>query len=119
MACLNIIHVKYDSCRAQRKRVILILNISDFREQYLVTKDYLLFHLGLILRMKMEQILSLLSFQPPTKLATYLRVLHKPLHCFHLALQHTFNLSPLLFWNKQSWNSLKISYCAFEINSLR
>lgn len=38
MACLNIIHVKYDSCRAQRKRVILILNISDFREQYLVTK---------------------------------------------------------------------------------
>lgn len=120
MTSLNVIHVKYDSCCTQRKRAILILNILDFRDkQYLVTKRLSFVSSEFNTENEDGTDSFFLSFQPSTKSATYLRVLHNPLHCFHLALQHTFNLSPLLFWNKQSWNSLKISYCAFEINSLR
>lgn len=123
MTSSNVIHVTHDSCCAQRKRVILISNILDFREkQHPVTKRLSSVSSGFNTE-KEDGTNSFFTLFPTTYKQLYIsnkQEFYISLFTVSIMLSSTYSITLLSYFGISSHGILlKISYGAFEINSLR
>lgn len=118
MTSLNVIHVKHDACCAQRKRVILISKILDFREkQHVVTKRLSFVSSGFNTEKEDETDPFFYSLPNHLQTAMYRQPTEFYTRLFLVSITHSITLVSY-FGISSRGILLQISYWVFEINSL-